>query len=131
MEILIDIEDELSPLLARLICEVVGKVPKQLVAHDKCSNPTLGKWIDNCDVPLLMETLALGDAIFKEEFPEIPLTAEQRKVVANTLEAQCERCEHCQAKRAEDLAWRSWVVQAIARDKSVVRKVLARAAGRK
>ena len=67
-----------------------------------CSAPVLGKWINNCDFPYVMETLLLSDRIFKQEFPGIQLSEEERKLFARELDEHSKACARCWAKRAED-----------------------------
>lgn len=62
-----------------------------------CSQPILGRWINDCDVPFLMKTLALTDVVFNHEFPGIQLSREERKVLARTLEEHSRECVPCGA----------------------------------
>ena len=67
-----------------------------------CSQPILGKWISDCDFPFLMETLSLADNVFKQEFPGIRLSQEERRIFARALESHSQTCPRCRAKRAND-----------------------------
>ena len=67
-----------------------------------CSQPILGKWISDCDFPFLMETLSLADNVFKQEFPGIRLSQEERRIFARALESHSKTCARCRAKRAKD-----------------------------
>jgi hypothetical protein len=80
---------------------------KQRIANNlTCSAPVLGRWINDCDFPFVMETLLLSDHVFKQEFPGIQLSEEERRFVAMELDAHSKTCGRCGAKRAEDEAWK-------------------------
>lgn len=66
----------------------------------------LGKWVNDCDFPFVIETLLLSDRVFNQEFPGIRLSEEERKLFARELNAHSKACERCGAKRAEDEAWK-------------------------
>ena len=132
-----DMEKDLVALLSSLIIDKENDTVSRLNAQEialkelKCMHPELGKWINDCDFPFLIETLVLEDAIFFGEFPDVKLTAEERKEFANALEAHCENCAHCHLKRAYDLEWQSRVNRAFAENKQVIGKAIAHAAGKK
>lgn len=79
-----------------------------------CSSPVLGKWVNDCDFPFVMETLLLSDRVFKREFPGIQLSEEERKLLARELDAHSKVCRRCGAKRAEDEAWKERTGAALA-----------------
>ena len=111
----IQVQTDLIQLLARLIAASDKGPPAKRTGNDlSCSNPTLGKWIDDCDFPFLMETLALPDEVFECEFPEIRLSHQERETFAQSLNGHCKECARCHAKRAEDLEWVSCVDKALA-----------------
>lgn len=109
-------------LLARLISESDdGDPPIERSGKDlTCSQPVLGQWIDDCDVPFLLETLALPDDIFVQEFPGIPLSRRDRQAFAKTLTTHCTECARCNAKRAEDIEWKLRVDKAIVENKQAI-----------
>jgi hypothetical protein len=86
----------------------------------KCSQPVLGQWIDECNFPFLMETLALSDQIFSCEFPTIPLSLKDRQAFAKVLQAHSQECAHCNAKKTEDIEWKERVGKAINKNKQMV-----------
>jgi hypothetical protein len=95
-----------------------------------CSEPRLGRWIEGCDFPFLIETLMLDDHVFDKEFPGVTLTAAERRALAHALEGHCETCPRCGRKRAADLQWQARLNRAIAENKQLVGEAIARAAGR-
>ena len=109
-------------LLSRLIYESDdGDPPIERTEKDlTCSQPILGQWIDDCDVPFLLETLALPDKIFAQEFPGIPLSLSDREAFAKTLLTHCTECALCNAKKAEDIEWKRRVDKAIVENKQAI-----------
>jgi hypothetical protein len=132
METRVAVDADLIQLLVRLISESDDNDPpiKRTGEDLSCSEPLLGRWIDRCDVPFLMDTLALSDHVFGQEFPEIPLSQADRATFAQTLETHCRECAHCHAKQAEDIAWQLRVENAITKNKPAIRVALAQAAGK-
>jgi hypothetical protein len=132
-----DMRKDLLILISRLILEKDEDIPFRLNMQDttlkdvECTNPELGKWIDGCDFPFLIETLVLDVATFSREFPDVQLTEKERKEFANALEAHCETCKHCSLKRSDDLEWQARVDDTFAENKEVIGKAIARAVGKK
>ena len=125
------VEAKIIELLARIVAEVDEEDPKSTTGSDlPCSQPILGRWISDCDFPFLMETLALPDSVFKQEFPGIELTQQERAVFAKLLRDHCTECARCGAKQAEDDDWKLRVEKAFAKHKEMVKQVLTQAAGK-
>jgi hypothetical protein len=119
-----NIKDERLRLLARLIREVSGEDPEELVCNPKCSYKSLGRFISCCDYVFLTVTLRLADPVFSHFYPDIELSTEIRREFADALEAHCESCDPCRAKRGEDLALKAEVAEALTRDKTALREVI-------
>jgi hypothetical protein len=132
METRVAMEADFIQLLARLISESDDNDPpfKRTGKDLTCSQPLLGRWIDRCDVPFLMDTLALSDHVFGQEFPGIPLSQEDRQAFAKTLENHCRECAPCHAKKAEDIAWKLRIEKAFAENKQAIGDALTKAAGK-
>lgn len=115
-------EADFIQLLARLISESDDNDPPfQRTGKDlMCSQPVLGRWFDDCDFPFLMETLALPDHVFSREYPEIPLSLEDRQAFANTLETHSRECAHCHAKKTEDILWKQRVDEVFEKNKRLI-----------
>jgi hypothetical protein len=126
----------LIALLSGLIHERDNDTPFQSSEQDDalkgltCSEPRLGRRIEGCDFPFLIETLKLDDQVFAKEFPGVTMTAAERRDLKNALEEHCESCPRCRRKRASDLEWQARVHKAIADNKQLVGEAIARAAGR-
>jgi hypothetical protein len=129
METRVAMEADFIQLLARLIAESDDcDPPIQRSGKDlSCSQPALGRWIDDCDFPFLMDTLALPDSVFGQEFPEIPLSQAKRAAFAKTLETHCQECARCHAKQAEDIEWKLRVDRAFAENKQIIATLLPNA----
>jgi len=127
--------DNLMTLLSSLIVQKDEdaafrlKEQRAKLSETKCTKPDLGKWIDNCDFPFLIETLMLDHSIFVKEFPGIEFPEEERKSFARSLEAHCEDCVHCYLKRSYDLEWQSRVDRALTENRDAIRKTLAHHSG--
>lgn len=122
METRVAQEADFIQLLARLISDSDDSGPPiERIGKDlTCSQPVLGRWIDDCDVPFLFETLALPDDVFNQEFPGIQLSKRDREAFAKTLDAHCTECARCNAKKAEDIEWKLRVDKAFIENKQAI-----------
>ena len=127
METRVAPETDFIQLLARLISESDDSDPPiERPGKDlTCSQPILGQWIDDCDVPFLLETLVLPDEIFAQEFPGILLSKRDREAFAKTLTTHCAECARCNAKKAEDIEWKQRVDKALVENKQAIGHILA------
>ncbi len=123
------VETGFIELLTRLIAESDGGDPPiQRTGKDlTCSEPTLGKWLDDCDFPFLMETLALPDDVFCQQFPGIRLSQEDRKAFAGLLEKHSTECARCHAQKTEAIEWAMRVDKAFAENKQTIGDLLINA----
>lgn len=129
METRVAPETDLIELLARLISNSDDSGPPiERTGKDlTCSQPILGRWIDDCDVPFLFDTLALPDHVFDQEFPGIQLSRKDRETFATTLDTHCTECARCNAKKAEDVEWKRRVDKALDENRHVIGRYLAAA----
>jgi hypothetical protein len=129
-------DTNLVELLSKLILENDDDTSFRFQAQEealselKCSQPSLGEWIDRCDYSFLMDTLKLDDVVFAEEFPDLRLPIAERERFAEALSGHCEICTRCFRKRAYDLQWESCVDTALTRNKKAIGRVLGHAAGK-
>lgn len=107
-----------------------GADPEHLNAGERCLNRTLGRWIENCDYAFLMVTLELDDFVFEQVYPDLPMSEQVRRDLADELQGHCDACACCGAKRAADLSLKDEVDRGFAEDKAGVRKALAKASSR-
>ena len=128
--------DNLLTLLSTLIVQkdedAAFRLKEQQIklSETVCTKPDLGKWIDQCDFPFLIETLMLDHTIFVKEFPGIEFPEKERKAFARSLEAHCEDCAHCFLKRSYDLEWQSRVDTALNENRTAIGKALTQHTGR-
>ena len=70
----------------------------------KCTNPAIGRWVDEFDVKYLFSSFALEDAEFVAHFPVMAnITAPQRQKLLETFNTHFEYCQRCSLKRGYDL----------------------------
>lgn len=125
MDTRVAVKTDFIDLLARLIAGSDDSDPIERTGKDlTCSQPFLGQWIDDCDFPFLMETLALPDNVFGQEFPGIRLSQAERAAFANTLEIHCRECAPCHVKQQEDLELKARVEKALAENKQTIAALL-------
>lgn len=119
-------ETDFIELLARFICESDNDPAIRRTGKDlPCSEPNLGRWIQDCDFPFLMDTLALPDNVFAGEFAGINLAQKEREAFAKTLEKHCSDCARCNAKQADDIAWKLRVDEAMVENREAIGEALA------
>jgi len=127
---------DLIALLSGFILDKDDDTPLRLSEQENalkdlsCSDESLGVWIEKWDFPFLIETLMLDDAVFSQEFPGVRTTAEERKDLANALEAHCETCPRCHRKRSYDLEWQSRVNRTLAENKKIIGDAITHARGK-
>ena len=126
METTVALETDFIRLLTRLISESDDSEPPiERAGRDLiCTEPSLGRWFDSCDMIFLFETLALPDTVFQEEFPEIKLSPRDREAFAKILDMHSAECAHCNAKRAEDIEWKKRIDKAFVYNKQAIAQFL-------
>jgi hypothetical protein len=126
METRVAVKTDFIELLTRLISESDdGDPPIQRTGRDlTCSQPNLGKWFDDCDFPFLMETLALSDDVFRQQFPGIKLSQDERQAFGGILETHCTECASCHAQKVESIEWASRIEKAFAENKEAIGDLL-------
>jgi hypothetical protein len=110
-----DLTNVIADFVFKSAPDLASRLESQAEALDeaKCTNPVLGKWIDENDVKYLLSTFALNDKDFAEKFPATaPTTSAERRQVVAALEEHFEHCQHCSLKRAYDLELDARIKQA-------------------
>lgn len=80
------------------------------VAGLKCTEPILGKWVDEHDVEYMLAAFALDDDDFVATFPSMAnITEHDRHRIIEAFENHFEDCPHCSRKRSYDLEYNSRV----------------------
>jgi len=82
------------------------KAMEAAMAAAECTQPEIGRLIENYYVPLLMSVLELDDEEFEAEYPdEKQVTPAQRADFAEIIDRHSLECRRCQIKAASDYAW--------------------------
>lgn len=122
-----DLTDVIADFVFKSAPDLASRLESQAEALDeaKCSNPVLGRWIDENDVKYLLSTFALNDKDFAEKFPAMAHTtkAKRRRVVA-ALEEHFEHCTHCSLKRGYDLELDAHIKQACQQNSDFLLQIL-------
>lgn len=128
--------DKLANLVAEIVLRNDDEPKKRLNDQDEalreneCVNPEIGRWVDACDFPFMIETLMLNDKIFQSEFPEIGLSADERKELVSRIEEHCEVCTHCSLKRGYDIEWELRIERAFNENPQDLLKVMVHSNGK-
>jgi len=122
-----NLTDVIADFVFKSAPDLADRLKSQAEALDeaKCSNPVLGRWIDENDVNYLFSTFALSDEDFAKKFPSMAQTtlAERQQVTA-ALEEHFGFCKHCSLKRAYDLELDARIEQAYERNSDFLLQLL-------
>ena len=70
----------------------------------ECTNPVLGRWIDEYDVEYLIAAFNLDDDEFSSRFPAMGhLNQHDRSQIIEAFENHFDQCPHCFLKRGYDM----------------------------
>lgn len=87
----------------------------------ECTNPVLGRWIDEYDVEYLMAAFNLDDDEFSSNFPTMGhLNQHDRSQIIEAFESHFDQCPHCYLKRGYDLEMNARIEHAYTRNSSEV-----------
>lgn len=123
-----DLTDLIADFVFKSAPDLASRLESQAEALDeaKCTNPVLGRWIDENDVKYLFSVFALNDKDFAERFPTIsPMSRAERQRVAAALEGHFEHCKHCSLKRGYDLELDAHIKQACEQNSDLLLQILA------
>jgi hypothetical protein len=70
--------------------------------ESKCIDPAIGRWVDEFDVPFLLEVLSTGDEEFKSEFAAVRLSEQERLNLLESIVIHIAECPYCQLKMEYD-----------------------------
>src|ERR1051326_5392537 len=69
----------------------------------ECTNPVLGRWIDEYDVEYLLAAFDLDDDEFAANFPDMGhLNQHDRSQIIEAFNNHFDQCRHCFLKRSYD-----------------------------
>lgn len=119
---------EVEGMLQTILNDGGEQIVERLKAMDaeaaaaECTQPEIGRLIENYYVPLLMSALELDDEEFNAEYPgERQATAAQRAELAEVLEEHWRGCPRCLPKASGDWEWDKHVNE-VADKKSIENK---------
>jgi len=111
-------ESDFTDLLAEFIRHAEPDLDRRLESQAealtelKCTQPILGKWVDEHDTEYLLAAFALDDDDFAENFPRMAkYTQEDRKKIIDEFENHFNNCPRCHLKRGYDLEFNSRIEQ--------------------
>jgi len=91
----------------------------------ECTNPVLGRWIDEYDVEYLMAAFNLDDDEFSSNFPTMGhLNQHDRSQIIEAFESHFDQCPHCYLKRGYDLEMNARIERAYTRNNAEVMEQL-------
>ncbi|MDQ3801651.1 MAG: hypothetical protein M3384_19685 [Acidobacteriota bacterium] len=93
----------------------------------KCINTEIGKWLEDFELPFLIDIFNSPDEYFGRKFTEMKdFALEQRKALLKEIEEHAKICEHCRLKISYDLEWDREVEAAIFNHRRTLKKSLGR-----
>jgi|ERR1700741_66496 len=97
----------------------------EALSERECTNPVLGRWIDEYDVEYLMAAFNLDDDEFSSNFPTMGhLNQHDRSQIIEAFESHFDQCPHCYLKRGYDLEMNARIERAYSRNNSEVMQQL-------
>lgn len=105
-----------------------NKIPRQLREQEeilnsiKCENLTLGKWLEEFELSVLVEILNASDEYIAESFPKAQsLNLQERQNLAEEISHHSQICQYCKLKAQYDSEWKEEVDESIAQFKSTIK----------
>jgi hypothetical protein len=72
------------------------------LANIVCSHPSVGNWIDEFEMPFLLEMLSADDEDIATNFPGVELSGPDRHMLCDAVIEHAAECPHCQLKMKND-----------------------------
>jgi hypothetical protein len=101
-----DFDKLIIDLVRKEETDLDARLESQAEALDdlECTNPVLGRWIDEYDVEYLFAAFNLNDTEFAANFPDLAhLNQHDRSQIIEAFENHFDQCPHCHLKRGYDL----------------------------
>jgi hypothetical protein len=101
-----DFDKLIIDLVRKAEPDLDARLESQAEALDdlECTNPVLGRWIDEYDVEYLFAAFNLNDTEFAANFPDLAhLNQHDRSQIIEAFENHFDQCPHCHLKRGYDL----------------------------
>jgi hypothetical protein len=100
-----DFDDFIVDLVRKAEPDIDTRLESQAEALKEleCTDPVLGRWIDEYDVEYLIAAFNLDDDEFSSTFPAMgTLNQHDRSQIIKALENHFDQCPHCFLKRGYD-----------------------------
>ena len=100
-----DFDDFIVDLVRKTEPDIDARLESQAEALKEleCTNPVLGRWIDEYDVEYLAAAFNLDDDEFSSQFPAMSnLNQHDRSQIIEAFESHFDQCPHCFLKRGYD-----------------------------
>lgn len=92
---------------------------QEILNRIKCTNSKIGSWIDDFELPVLLEILDSPDSYFYKNFPNLKsLNYQKRQDLAEKIQNHAGVCEHCKLKIKYDTDWEIRVNAVIEQNRS-------------
>ena len=101
-----DFDDLIIDLVRKSEPDIDSRLESQAEALKEleCTNPVLGRWIDEYDVDYLIAAFNLDDEEFSSTFPAMGnLNQHDRGQIIEAFENHFDQCPHCFLKRGYDM----------------------------
>jgi len=101
-----DFDDLIIDLVRKAEPDIDSRLESQAEALKEleCTNPVLGRWIDEYDVDYLIAAFNLDDEEFSSTFPAMGnLNQHDRGQIIEAFENHFDQCPHCFLKRGYDM----------------------------
>ncbi len=122
-----DLTDKIADFVFMTTPDLASRLEYQAEAlrEAKCTNPVVGRWIDENDVKYLLSAFALEEKDFAAKFPTLAhITAQERQQAITTIEDHLEKCPHCSLKRGYDLELDAKIKQECQKNRDVLLQLL-------
>jgi DNA-binding transcriptional MocR family regulator len=122
-----DFDNLIIDLVRKANPDLDSRLESQAEALDEleCTNPVLGKWIDEYDYEYLLAAFNLNDGEFSRNFPGMAhLNQHDRSQIIEAFEDHFDHCAHCYLKRGYDLEMNDKIERVYTTDKTLVAQYL-------
>lgn len=110
-------DDEGLPARLRRQDELLGKI--------KCIKPSLGNYIMDFEMAVLIDVLNASDEYFYTTFPGLKsFSAEKRREFASAIRDHASLCARCRQKVHNDMEWAKTVDRSIARHRQGISRAV-------
>ena len=125
---------KLENTLADLMVAEDNNLPERLrqqeenLKREKCVKPEIGKWLEDFEMPVLLEILNSSKEYFHENFAEMEsFDLSKRQAFAKEVEEHGKNCPRCSLKIKYDSEWEEKTEESLFNHRGSLREVLENA----